>query len=342
MKTLTLKNLFIILISGVVYGKSLIAMEIPTPGLSTDAQVLVHQSFVEYKNSRGEKPLKLLFPGGRDSFDPEDARGNQQKHQGFYTIDANFSGIQNPHLQGDLFDENLWKEIEDQTIDITHIEIPGDIFLDYSGSMPISQRQKQDEFILKKVNAKSKIGGQLFVDLRYSRFAPTTWGCSLDYQECMEFVQTAMHYDPDFFVGFSYGFHASESASYWYSLLGGSQEEIDYVLKNRSDVPRFHQLMHKISQQLENLNTEEAYQLQAPYIIFFDIDTRFKIFEQYDALFKQYGFQRSRPIIELKGRMDAGFEFEYPFQQIDGRIIYEGMCFLDTIAQYEKVQHLSL
>ena len=342
--TIKFKQYFFMLF--VIFCNNLNAMDCWEISNASQKATIINQSFSDYKTERGEQPLKLLFPGGRILFNPEDERGDQQKHDGFYTIDEDYQSKINPHLNGNIFNESVWRELENNTLDLTHIEVPGALF--FYGYEDEPGRYEKDDFILRRVNEKSKKGGKLFVDLRYSRFWPLP---SSNIPQNRVEAESRMHelqkMDCDSFVDFSYTFNREHLASYWHQLLGCDQDEIKDILNKNAqsgefigDLEKLESLQKLVDQKLENMTQEEVYNSQIPYIIFFDKKTRDHIFEQYDALFEQYGFQRSQPIIELCGRINSDIPFKLPLQRAGDRIIYEGMCFLDTIAEYEKVKDL--
>lgn len=347
MKIKVSRKSYILLIGVIMICQNLNSMEsqetASTSSELTDAfhtQTIVHQSFVDYQLTIGDKPLKLLFPGGRELFNPLDSRGDQQKHEGFYTID--YTTKLNPHLQGNVFNKDLWEKIPDNTLDLTHIEVPGSLFL--YGYASEYGRQDKDDFLLRIINKKSKVGGKLFVDLRYCHFWPLpNLLRSLSLQECKEEMEKMSQEDPDFFADFSYAFHKDHLASNLHKLLGDSEEEIYNTLKKSDnvsdDLERLNVLRERVQKKRECLSEDESYELDAPYIIFFDKNTREKIFDQYDALFRRYGFERFGRVIELAGKMNNNNPFLPPFQRVEDRVIYEGMCFLDTIAVYEKIDH---
>jgi hypothetical protein len=348
MKIKISKKSSVLLIGSMMFCQSLTAMESPETTKPCDelasanyTPTVVHQSFADYQLATGGNPLKLLFPGGRDLYNPGDMRGDQQKHEGFYTIDQNIE--LNPHLQGSIFNENLWAEIPDNTIDLIHTEEPGALF--FYGFSTGYGRQEKDDFLLRKVSEKCRVGGNLFVDLRYSRFWPLpNLLPSLSLQEASEQIERMEQEDPDFFMGFSYEYHKEHYASYGHKLLGDSEDEIYDILKKAErgqehDRKKLDNLRERVNEIENKLSKEKLYQLQSPYAILFSKHTREKIFDQYDVLFQKYGFQRMKPVIELSAKIGNGSPFLPPLQKVGSRVIYEGMCFLDTIAEYEKVEY---
>jgi hypothetical protein len=302
----------------------------------------IKQPFSEYALERGEQALKLLFPGGRTLFDPNDERGDQQKHVGFYTIDIDYDRTINPHLCGSIFKKEVWQEIPNSTLDLVHIEIPGALFL-FGLPDQTDGRQEKDEFILKVVNEKIKLGGKLFIDLRYSRFWPKP---TLDIPETFEefkFKSDALKSeDPDFYVDASYSYNIKHRASFWNALVGDPVNEIEALMIRHSKgeiSEKYDELEKRVNEKLDSLKDEERYHFEIPYIIFFDIKTRTHIFQQYDDLLNQYGFKRVE-IIELtriEEKIEAGYSFKHPLKLVDNFIVYDGMCFMDTIAEYERV-----
>ena len=89
-------TLFFMLIS---ISTSIFCMEVPEQKNAQESHIIINQTFLSYKQERRDEPLMLLFPGGRQLANPEDPRGDQQKHKGFYTIDLDFSEKKcSPHL----------------------------------------------------------------------------------------------------------------------------------------------------------------------------------------------------------------------------------------------------
>jgi hypothetical protein len=344
--TIKFKRYFFILI--VTFFNNLNATDCSDIREISRKATIINQPFSAYKTARGEQPIKLLFPGGRDLLNPKDRRADQQKHHGFYTIDIDEYHPKkiNPHLKGDIFNESVWSEIENNTLDLTHIEVPGELFL--YGYEDNPGRKEKDDFILRKVNEKSKIGAKLFVDLRYSRFWPLpSPDVPKNLLEANERIREFKAEDCDFFVDWSYTFNREHLASYWHQLLGLDQEEIKDILNKNAesevfngDREKLENLEKLVDQKLESMTEEELYNLWIPYIIFFDRKTRDHIFQKYDALFGKYGFQRSQPIIEVHEKINRNMPFQHPLQRVDELIVYEGMCFLDAISEYEKVKDL--
>jgi hypothetical protein len=207
----TLKKIFHI--SFLLFNNTLNAKNHYETNSTEHEHIVVNQSFYEYKTERDGKILKLLFPGGRALYNSTDERGEQQKHKGFYTIDQDRQEMINPHLKGNIFSEALWNEIEDGSINLTHIEIPGALFL---YDCTDTGRHEKDDFILRRINQKSKIGGKIFIDLSYSKFWPLpNLGDPQNFEETKHTIKELADKNPDFFVDFSYN-HNNEHLIYFF------------------------------------------------------------------------------------------------------------------------------
>ena len=322
--------------------------------------IIINQTFADYKKERGEQPLMLLFPGGRTVVHAEDPRGKQQEHQGFYTIDIDDQC--NSHLKGSIFSKKLWEEIEDNSLNLVHGEVPGPLsFFVVPIEHDLGVKQ---EFILRKINLKTKMGGRLFADLRYHKYWPEpNTDKPLDYAEGIKKIIELREEDPDFFVDVSYKFSDKQKASFWYSLLGGSQDEIYQLLQkcssglfsSKEEYEKYANLEEAAYKKIESLSEEELKKLQYPYIIFFDKKTRGHILNQHDAVLSQYGFKKVQ-VIEINGRFNRVAPISHPdvsfvtwgvqefrafgMPDYEGKGIYQGMCFIDNIAEYEKVEEV--
>lgn len=302
--------------------------------------IKVHQSFENYKENLGNAPIKLLFPGGRKA-SPNDPRGDQQEHKGFYTIDN--QDYCNPHLQGNIFNPELWAEIPDESFDIIHIEVPGGLFL-YGAEL--AGRKEKDDFILNQVKKKSKSGASLFVDLRWNHFPiKNNFVVPDNYEASKDFKNRTAELDPDSFFDFTLGMNISDSASYFYDILGNTflnKDEIEslaerfYNTPTNEDVELYRTLEKKVGEKRALLTEEEDYQFLKPYVVFYDKHTRTDIFQQYDKLFKRYGFERKHPVQELRGKIQNELPLPPHLKCIEGKVLFQGMCFLDNIAEYTK------
>ncbi len=149
--------------------------------------------------------------------------------------------------------------------------------------------------------------------------------------------------DPDFFVELSLNYNFRDRAKYISKLLGSSNKDEIYRLLTSNyigDREKLEALTREKEREEERLSQEELYLHQMPYLILFDKAVREKIFQEYDHLFSKYGFRRRNPIVEFYGKLNNGAPLPSSFQEVEGRVIYEGMCFLDTMAEYEKAQNL--
>ena len=89
-----LKKLPLFFIAAAIFCHNITAMDSNTMNcdccefirMAIGTPIVIQQSFTEYQNIRGKEPLKLVFPAGRCLFNPDDLRGDQQKHEGFIRL----------------------------------------------------------------------------------------------------------------------------------------------------------------------------------------------------------------------------------------------------------------